>query len=68
MKKLEEVACHKIKQYLIVEPRCSTILETKKLLNYFVYCPVSNHNRICFIIFFILKLFLYLIICISDCY
>ncbi|KAL6262489.1 hypothetical protein P5V15_007574 [Pogonomyrmex californicus] len=39
VKKLEESACYKIEQYLIVEPRSCTTVETKKLLAYFVHCP-----------------------------
>ncbi|XP_071651380.1 serine/threonine-protein kinase ATR [Temnothorax longispinosus] len=39
IKKLEETACCKIKQYLIVEPRSCTPSESKKLLTYFVHCP-----------------------------
>ncbi|XP_011699804.1 PREDICTED: serine/threonine-protein kinase ATR isoform X2 [Wasmannia auropunctata] len=39
IKKLEETACYKIKQYLIAEPRPCTNSETKNLLAYFVHCP-----------------------------
>ncbi|KAL0107168.1 hypothetical protein PUN28_015590 [Cardiocondyla obscurior] len=39
IKKLEQVSCCKIKQYLTVEPRSCSILEAKKLLNYFIHCP-----------------------------
>ncbi|XP_032688955.1 serine/threonine-protein kinase ATR isoform X2 [Odontomachus brunneus] len=38
-KKLMEVTCHKLKQYLITEPRSCTVLEAKKFLAYFTHCP-----------------------------
>ncbi|XP_028046695.1 serine/threonine-protein kinase ATR isoform X2 [Monomorium pharaonis] len=39
IKKLEETACYKIKQYLIAEPRSCTTSEIKNLFNYFIHCP-----------------------------
>ncbi|XP_025986385.1 serine/threonine-protein kinase ATR [Solenopsis invicta] len=39
-KKLEEAACYKIKQYLIVEPRSCTTSEIKNLFAYFKHCPI----------------------------
>ncbi|XP_025157159.1 serine/threonine-protein kinase ATR [Harpegnathos saltator] len=39
IKKLTEVTCHKIKQYLTTDPRSCSVLEAKKLLAYFTYCP-----------------------------